>query len=270
MTGRRSYSGMAGFALVVALSVPAPIVSAQTQPSPAPSSRAADNAAIVTPLAEIGRVRSRTPYCGALARARTGIDSAITFEYSMPVVANDIRRFRLDSYLTKAQSLKKTERDLAGLWNLAVAGRDDVRALRIAANAEGVDEQKRQEMLDFADALDGAKARQMMLAKSLARVVAVLAETPVRDIANTSSDDSSGTAMPWKALDGNLPVQMDGAPRVPSGALPGRTADDQQDHERLQGLFGTLPAEDWIRQDLKTAAAHGTNAMRLGGCAGNT
>jgi hypothetical protein len=271
MTGRRSYSGMAGFALVVALSVPAPIVSAQTQPSPAPSSRAADNAAIVTPLAEIGRVRSRTPYCGALARARTGIDSAITFEYSMPVVANDIRRFRLDSHLTKAQSLKKTERDLAGLWNLAVAGRDDVRALRIAANAEGVDKQKRQEMIDFADALDGAKARQMWLAKSLARVVARLAETPVRDMANTEFDNAGGA----RALGGKIasaPVaSSDGTqPAPPATATAGQMAADLQDHERLQGLFGTLPAEDWIRQDLKTAAAHGTNAMRLGGCAGNT
>ena len=259
---------MAGAALVVALTVPASIVGGQTQPSPAPSSRAAENAAIVMPLAEIGRVRSRTPYCGALARARTGIDSAITFEYSMPVVANDIRRFRLDSYLTKEQSLKKTERDLAGLWNLAVAGRDDVGALRTAANVE-VDQQKRQEMLDFADALDGAKARQMWLAKSLARSVAVLAEAPVRDIANSESDNAGGS----RALGGKLipAPSTDGGPQAQPGAgTSARTADDQQDHERLQGLFGTLPAEDWIRQDLKTAAMHGSNAMRLGGCAGNT
>ena len=258
---------MAGAALVVALSVPASIVSGQTQPSPAPSSRAADNAAIVTPLSEIGRVRSRTPYCGALARARNGIDSAITFEYSMPVVANDIRRFRLDSYLTKEQSLKKTERDLAGLWNLAVAGRDEVRALRAAANADGVDEQKRKEMTDFADALDGAKARQMWLAKSLARVVAVLAETPVRDITNTASDNSGGGALSGK----QVPASSSGADQsgLPGTATSARTAADQQDHDRLQGLFATVPAEEWIREDLKNAAQHGSNAMRLGGCAGN-
>jgi hypothetical protein len=271
MNGRRLYSGMAGTALVVVLTLPAAIVSGQTQPSPAPSSRAEENAAIVTPLAEIGRVHSRTPYCGALARARAGIDSAITFEYSMPIVANDLRRFRLDSHLTKAQSLKKTERDLTGLWNLAVAGRDDVRALRTAANAEGVDEQKRKEMLDFADALDGAKARQMMLAKSLARVVAVLAETPVRDIANTESDNSGGGAMPWKALLQHPSAPVGDVPPVPTGLVTGgrTTADDQQDHDRLQGLFGTLPAEDMIRKDLKDAAQHGSMAMRLGGCAGN-
>jgi hypothetical protein len=110
----------------------------------------------------------------------------------------------------------------------------------------------------------------MMLAKSMARVVAVLAETPVRDIANTAADDSGATAMPWKALDGNLPVAMDGPPRVPPG-MPavGQTVADQQDHDRLQGLFATLPAEEWIRKDLKTAAQHGSTAMQLGGCANN-
>ena len=271
MNGRRLYSGVAGTALVLALNVPAPIASAQTQPSPAPSSRAAENASIVTPLAEIGRVRSRTPYCGALARARSGIDSAITFEYSMPILANDLRRFRLDSHLTKAQSLKKTERDLTGLWNLAVAGRDDVRALRAAANAE-VDEQKRTEMLGFADALDGAKVRQMWLAKSLARVVAVLAETPVRDIANTTSDNSGGGALAWKALDQHpVDATTQNPPQPPRGMVSGgqSTADDQQDHDRLQGLFATLPAEEWIRKDLKDAAQHGSAAMQLGGCAAN-
>ncbi len=274
MHGRRSQSGVAGTALIVALSVPASFVSAQTLPSPAPSARAEENAAIVTPLAEIGRVRSRTPYCGALARARVGIDSAITFEYSMPVVANDLRRFRLDSHLTKAQSLKKTERDLAALWDLAVAGRDDVRALRTAAIADGIDDQKRKEMIDFADALDGAKARQMMLAKSLARVVAVLAEAPVRDIANTEADNNGGGAMPWKAVEQRPAGPTNGVPPVPPGGVRGgritsTTSDDVKDHDRLQGLFGTLPAEEWIRKDLKNAAQHGSAAMRLGGCAGN-
>ena len=54
-------------------------------------------------------------------------------------------------------------------------------------------------MLDFADALDGAKVRQMWLAKSLARSVAVLAEAPVRDSANTEADNSGGA----RALAGN-------------------------------------------------------------------
>jgi len=268
MVGRRRISGLAGAALVVALSAPASIAGGQALPSPAPASRADDNAAIVKPLVEIGRIRARTPYCGALARARYGIDSAITFEYSTPILANDLRRFRLDSGLTKAQSLKKTERDLTGLWNLAVAGRDDVRALRAAANAEGVDEEKRKEMLAFADALDGAKARQMQLAKAVARAYAVLAEKPVRDIVHDEGGDNTGDALAWKALARN-PSPDDAA--APSRFSSPRTTEQVaalQEHRDLQQMFSTFGEESFIRDDLKNAAQHGNAAMQLGGCSG--
>ena len=265
MVGRRICSGLAGTALVVALSAPASIACGQTLPSPAPPTRADDNAAIVKPLAEIGRVRARTPYCGALGRARAGIDAAITFQYSTPILANDLRGFRLDSYLTKERSLKKTEHDLTGLWNLAVAGRDDVRALRTAANAEGVDEEKRKEMLAFANALDGAKARQMQLAKAMARVYAVLAEMPIRDIANTAADDHGA-----KALEPKAAMMRPQASDDASGAPPrtAATADAIADHGQLQDLFTAFAAERLIRDDLKDAAVHGNRAVQLGGCSG--
>ncbi|HEV2644220.1 MAG TPA: hypothetical protein VGT98_16020 [Candidatus Elarobacter sp.] len=265
MVGRRFCSGLAGTALVVALSAPASIAGGQALPSPAPATRADENSAILKPLAEIGRVRARTPYCGALARARAGIDSAITFQYSTPILANDLRGFRLDSYLTKERSLKKTERDLTGLWNLAVAGRDDVRALRAAANADGVDAEKRKEMLAFADALDGAKARQMQLAKSMARTYAVLAEMPIRDIANTAADDHGATAIAPKSamLRPQAPDDASGAP-----VRTTTTADAIADHTQSQDLFTAFGAERFIRDDLKDAALHGNKAVQLGGCSG--
>ena len=256
MVGRRRFSGLAGTALAVALIAPASIAGGQAPPSPAPASRADENAAIVKPLIEIGRVRARTPYCGALARARDGIESAITFEYSTPILSRDLRGFRTDSGLTKARSLKKTERDLAGLWNLAVAGRDDVRALRAAANADGVDEQKRKEMLAFANALDGAKARQMQLTKAMARIYAVLAERPVRDIVH----DEGGGQETGDALDAPAPN------RFSSSGTAGQVATALQDYKDTQQLFGTFAAESFIREDLKNAAQHGNAAMQLGGC----
>jgi hypothetical protein len=250
------------------LIAPASIARGQAPPSPAPAARADDNAAIVKPLVEIGRIRARTPYCGALARARYGIDSAITFEYSTPILANDLRTFRTDSGLTKAQSLKKTERDLTGLWNLAVAGRDDVRALRAAADADGVDEAKRKEMLAFADALDGAKARQMQLAKSMARVYAVLAERPVRDIVHDESGrPETGDPLPMKALAKNPSADDAAGPtRFSSPTTTSQVAEAIQDRKDLQQLFNTFSAERFIRDDLKNAALHGNNAMQLGGC----
>ncbi|MDP9106800.1 MAG: hypothetical protein M3N49_12825 [Candidatus Eremiobacteraeota bacterium] len=273
MVGRRRFSGLAGTVLVVALSAPASIAGGQALPSPAPTTRADENASIVKPLVEIGRVHSRTPYCGALARARYGIESAITFEYSTPILANDLRRFRTDSGLTKAQSMKKTERDLTGLWNLAVAGRDDVRALRAAANADGVGDEKRKEMLAFADALDGAKARQMQLAKSMARAYAVLAEKPVHDIvhdenADTTGGGSTGDALAWKALARNPSPDDSAAPNRFSSLHTTAQVDAIQEHKDLQQLFTTFGAESFIREDLKNAAQHGNAAVQLGGCSG--
>ncbi len=271
MLGRR-LSGLAGTALAVALTVPATFASAQAPPSASPppsSSRSDENAAIVKPLSEIGRVRSRTPYCGALARARAGIDAAITFEYSTPILADDLRNFRLDSGLTKARSLKKTERDLSSLWDLAIAGRDGVRALRAAANAEG-DEEKRKEMLAFANALDGAKSRQMMLTKSMARIYGTLAETPVRDITNTQSDDHGATAFDRSSRD-RMTASADPTTVNPIGGISSFTSAQSEaadDQRRMADLFRTFSDERFIRDDLKNAAQHGNKAVQLGGCQG--
>jgi hypothetical protein len=270
MVGRRSYSGLAGAVLAIAFSAPATLASAQALPSPAPSTRADENAAIVKPLSEIGRVRSRSPYCGALARARAGIDSAITFEYSTPILANDLRNFRLDSYLTRAQSTKKTERDLSALWDLAIAGRNEVRALRDAAKAEG-DEEKRNAMLEFANALDGAKARQMMLTKSMARVYGTLAETAIRDPMNTPQDDHGANALRGRipSADRNSGADAPASAMAPTvTAFTTAQAEAIQDGQRLQQLFSTFTAESFIREDLKKAVKHGNKAVQLGGCNG--
>jgi hypothetical protein len=237
-----------GTLLMWGFAAPAGSALAQAVPSPAPPSSAEQNAAIIKPLSEIGRVRARTAYCAALGRARPGIDAAIAYEFEVPKMAQTLRHFRLDSELTKAQSLKQTEHDLTALWNLAVAGRDQVRALRAAAHADGVDDQKRAEMLAFADALDGAKARQMMLAKRIARVVGTLAERRVVNIANTPADDHGSPSDPRAATDDQANLLDNIA--------------------RTQELFGTFAAEEYIKDDLKVAAEHGNKAMQLGGCAG--
>jgi hypothetical protein len=271
MVGRRSYSGLAGALFAVALIAPATFASAQAVPSPTPSSRADENAAIVKPLSEIGRVRSRTPYCSALARARAGIDAAIAFEYSTPILANDLRTFNLDSGLGREKSRTKTERDLSALWDLALAGRDDVRALRDAAKAPGVDEEKRKAMLDFANALDGAKGRQMLLTKSMARIYGALAEAPIRNITNTPQDDHGAAAIAPRIPAGERSSSVDAAPSLRNPSLASYTtaqAEALEDSQRLQQLFNTFTAESFIRDDLKRAAQQGNKAVQLGGCNG--
>ena len=271
MVGRRFSPGLAGTVLVVALAAPNAIASAQALPSPAPSpsARALENAAIVQPLSEIGRVRSRTPYCGALARARAGIDAAISFEYRTPVLANDLRNFNLDSGLNKARSLRKTERDLSALYDLAIEGRNEVIAMRAAANAEA-DPQKREEMLAFANALDGAKARQIMLTRAMAKITGTLAETPVRDITNTPQDDHGTAAFARGGLD-RTPATLDPTTINPIAGISSYTnagTEAIEDQRRTSNLFNAFSAESFIREDLKKAAMHGNRAVQLGGCNG--
>jgi hypothetical protein len=254
----RPFSGVAAAVLLLGFAVSGQVARAQT---PAPLSRADDNAAIVKPLVEIGRVRSRTPYCAALAKARPGIDAAIAYEYAVPVVAQDLRSFRVDSYLTRYQSTKRSERDLSALWNIAKEGRAEVRALREAANAPGVDEARKKELLAFADALDGAKERQMWLAKAMARNLAVLSETPVHDIANSATDDHSSNAFNSKIATNSVALEPSPPPTYT------QTQSDAIDaHQRLQALFDTFAAEQPIRDDLKVASQHAVLAMQLGGC----
>jgi hypothetical protein len=246
------------------LSQPAAIVRAEGSASPRPASAVEQNAAIIRPLTEIGRVRARTPYCAALARARPGIDAAIGFEYGLPILAADIRSFRLDSAVAKHASLRKVERDLGALWDLAKSGRAEVVALRAAANADGVDEPKRREMLGFANALDGAKARQMMLAKSVSRVVGYVAELRVDSVVNTAEDDHASidykNRIPTPGPDGRIPSMP--VPPVPTPPHYDTLADSGE----VQRLFSAFSDEFFIREDLKTAAQHAEAAMQLGGC----
>ncbi|HYW52392.1 MAG TPA: hypothetical protein VFF00_10420 [Candidatus Elarobacter sp.] len=279
MDVRRGSLGLALAALFLVLQAPAQLVRAQTQVPPAaptpptftipaaavPRVPSEQSAAVIRPLVEIGRVRARTPYCAALANARPGIDAAITYEYQIPVVAADLRRFRFDSGLHHHQSLKQTERDLNALWDLAQSGRNEVLALRTAALSPDLDDAKRREMLALANAVDGAKARQKELAKSLARVVAVYAETPVRTIV-TSSKDESATS---NAFAGRTRFAM--GPMSPTDVssmapITQSEIDALDQHGRSQDLFAAFTPEQFIRDDMEVAASHAKAAMQLGGC----
>ncbi len=217
--------------------------------------------AILRPLIEIGRVRAKTPYCAALARARIGSEAAVAYEYETPQLAADLRAFRFDSALHRAAALKQTERDLAALWKLTLVGRADVVALREAAQSPDIGDEQRKEMVAFANALDGAKQRQQLLAKDIARVVAVYAEVPIRTIANNANDDNQGNS----AL--KTPLLKSGPVPTPRPQFITDTMNDAfDDSERKGMLFDAFEAEDFIKQDLKVASDHVTAATKLGGC----
>jgi hypothetical protein len=266
MKARRVGSGIAATVLVVSLLAPGLAASAQT---PRPRAATADeNAAIVAPLREIGRVKARTPYCAALAKARPGIDAALTFEYAMPIVARDLKNYRLDNELAKSQSLRKTEDDLSFLSELVTTGRAEVLALRTAANADP-DEQRRREMLALANSIDAARARQKLLTSGLARVAGVLAEKPVHTFVNKGPDrlNQQGDDASANAFDGRREgIRNIVAFETPSPAYTQTQANAIDESVKLGQLFNTFSAEKPIRDDMQAAAQHATAVMQLGGC----
>jgi hypothetical protein len=261
MGNSRSVSGLAALALLAAVvSAPCAVVRAQSSPLP---SAADESASILRPLTEIGRVRAHSPFCAALANARTGIDAAVAYEYAVPIVADELRRFRFDTYLTNYQSKERTEADLRALYNIAKAGREQIQALRYAANAPGLDPEQRRQMLAFADALDGAKARQLWLAKQMARTLAITEEIPVHNMMDRAADDHGA-----RALTTRIQQLPDTLGPTPPPAETDTTSDAIVNTQQQQRVFNTFSDEEPIRNDLKLASEHGTTAMQLGNCNG--
>lgn len=273
MTVRRFSTLAPAAALAAALLWPPSFAYAQSQPPAPPAAQptltvTSRDSAIVKPLAEIGRVRARTPYCAALAKARPGIDAAITFEYLAPALAKDLRSVRFDSELHRELALRRADADVAALGEMANRGRDEVRALRSAAYADGVDDQKRQEMLAVANAIDGAKERQKFLAKSVARTIGIYHEIQVHTIVSTANDDSHAanpfTGSTWRQRDMESLQNTGLSPEA--AYVTSATLDTIEQHDRAQYLFATFNAEQYIRDDMADAAKHAKAAMQLGGC----
>ncbi len=221
------------------------------------TSKAAQNAAIVRPLLEIGRVHARSRYCAALLQAGPGVEAALDFEYDIPIVASHLSHFRVDSYLTREMSSRQAEQDMKILWGLATYDREHVIALREAAKQPGIDPQRRDALTGLADALDGAKGREIVLTRALAKFVGAAEELPVRNIASSASDDHGISG-------------VNGAPRSPVpieypgfGVMNPYAFDD---YNTLENLFDVFTPEEYIRSDLSVAAQHATAAVRLGGC----
>ena len=255
------------------LLAPASFAAAQSAPPPAPVAPpqltvTSRDSAIVKQLAEIGRVRARTPYCAALAKARPGIDAAITFEYLAPAILKDLRAVRFDSELHRELSLRHVDADLAALGEMATRGREEVRSLRAAAYADGTDDQKRQAMLALANAIDGAKERQKYLAKAIARAVGAYHELPVHTVVTTAADESHAanpfSGSTWQQRDSESAANTSLSPEA--AYVTQSTLDTIEQHDRAQFLFASFNGEQYIRGDMEDAAKHAKVAMQVGGC----
>jgi hypothetical protein len=135
--------------------------------------------------------------------------------------------------------------------------------LRYAANAPGLDPEQRRQMLAFADALDGAKARQLWLAKQMARTLAITEEIPVHNMMDRAADDHGA-----RALTTRIQQLPDTLGPTPPPAETDTTSDAIVNTQQQQRVFNTFSDEEPIRNDLKLASEHGTTAMQLGNCNG--
>jgi hypothetical protein len=203
---------------------------------------------VLEPLREIGRIKARTPFCRAfLEHASVGVGSAIAFEMALLDTVRDFRHAKLGDELGKYQSLRKLEADLNRLADLSLAGRDQLEELKnIPADSE-----RHQELVDFANALNGAKGRQMDLARKLSRTYGRLAEQPVYTNVTLPTDGVANAFTPSASYGATNVLDL---------------GDAMQAFELRQDVFDAMPGDEMVGRDLARAADHGKNALTLGGC----
>ena len=226
---------------------------AGASPSPVPTTF---GTSVIAPLREIGRVRARTAFCKAfLAHASLGVSSAIDFERSLLATLADFRSAKLGDELNKHKSLKQLEKDLNQLADLSLAGRAELEELKSLET----DPARHEALVDFANALNGAKGRQMELARKLAGPFAIIAEQPVYTNVTLPGDRSENVNNAF-AKRGSL---------SPTSMATGNILDTQaaeRAFELRNDLFDAMPGDDLVGRDLRRASDNGKLALILGGC----
>jgi hypothetical protein len=159
---------LASSALLSVLAAMAPDA-ASPAPSPAASPLRAV-APVIAQLREIGSVHAKSGYCARLeAGAGPAARSSIAFEALLYRTTQDFGAIKIDNGLNRRKSLDLLERETRALAILSTMGRKELDSL------ESLDGKAppgaAQSAVALRNALDGAKARQYELAKSLAVVV---------------------------------------------------------------------------------------------------
>jgi hypothetical protein len=245
---------LAGMALSLALAA------ANTLPASAGDSGATPRAtpvpfavSVIEPLREIGRIKARTPFCRAfLEHAALGVGSAITFEAALLDTVQDFRNAKSGDELNKYLSVRRLEQDLNRLADLSLAGRAELEQLKSIPT----DSARHDELVAFVDAINGAKGRQMDLARKLSSKYAKFAEQPVYTNVTLPSDTGNGTGNGFTGSTSN----SYGITNVLD------TGDFLAAFELRQDVFDALPGDELVGSDLARAADHGKTAMALGGC----
>jgi hypothetical protein len=211
---------------------------------------------IVEPLREIGHVKARTPFCKAfLEHSSLGVSSALDFERVLMDTLSHFRNARLGDELNRHKSVKMLLKDLNRLADLSLAGRAELDALK----SLDTDPERQKAVVDFVNALNGAKGRQMDLARKLSRTAGIIAEMPVYSNVTLPGDADGTGKSAFGGRGSNSPTVM----------ATGNILDSQEYAHQLEvrkDLFDAMPGDDLVGRDLLRAGENGRLAMTLGGC----
>jgi len=252
--------GVAAIA-ALALALGSGTARAQQGTSGAPNARPTTyGEGVIEPLREIGHVQARSVFCKALfVHSSLAIGTAIDFEKTLLDTVGHFRSAHLGDELNRHKSVKQLAKDLNRLADLSLAGRAELDALKTLDSES--DPERQQAVVDFVNALNGAKGRQMDIARKLSRTLGIIAEQPI----------SSNVTLPNDPSDSNSAVNAFRArgSGSPTALATGNILDTQQDARALElrnDLFDAVPGDALVGRDLRRAGENGKLAMTLGGC----
>ena len=241
-----------------ALDTTAAAAPAVASPAPPPS-RAAQ---IIGPLKEIGHVTARTPFCAAFMNdSSEAASAAVAYEFALLRTSSDVQRANTDDSLRKSRSTHALTQDLQLLANLANEGRSKLRALKAVA-AQTNDPELQKQVDDFRNALDGAKARQMELARKMSSAIAKFEEDPVYSVISTPLDSQIANSDGRLLLNG---AQSYYTEMTNPDAYWDQAMADQHE-EVVHALFQGGPDDYQIGDDLERAGEKATLVVQLGKC----
>jgi hypothetical protein len=209
---------------------------------------ATTNASIVQPLREIGHVKATSSFCTAFsAGAAPAARAVLAYENRLVLTLSDLAHFDASDPIAKNRGIGLLEDDLRALADASQQGRGELASLRAAAAASGTDSDRA--VVEFADALDGAKGRQLELARHVSELVGTLAERPAYSIVNGPSDDHSGDPFAGR-LAASRNALLDATDASPA----------------IENLFFIAPGDDAIGRDLAHAVDRATILENLEHC----
>ena len=157
-----------------ATSSPSPI----TSTTAAPASETAHDLSL-GPYREIGRVRAMTTFCSTIVdHAVKAVDLGVDNDGKLDIVVHTLRTADFDAnMLSKNAALQRLSNQYAVLAEQSIAAERAAKALRVDAQTAPSPEEK-QNLVAFADALDGALHRQRTVARDLASMIAIFNVRP--------------------------------------------------------------------------------------------